>query len=67
MASTTTQAYRVGLCPACHTELYAEAVIELVPPSGTAPDPRAEGEVTLTGKITGAKVRDHDCRKKVTR
>lgn len=60
--------YKVGHCPACQTDLYVNAVIEL-DGSGhdSPPDPRQEGKVSLSGTITGAETIPHDCRKKVQR
>jgi hypothetical protein len=68
MASLMSKRYCVGRCPACQTNIYVEAIIELDGDGhDTAPDPRAEGQVNLTGKITGAQTVKHDCMKKVTR
>lgn len=67
-ASTMTQQYQVGTCPACQSGIYVGAVIELDATGiERPPDPRQEAKVTLSGKITGAHVLNHDCRKKVTR
>lgn len=60
--------YNIGRCPACHTEVRAVADVALDSPTGQSPpDPRQEGAVKLDGKIIGAEVVAHDCRKRATR
>lgn len=61
-------AFSVGRCPACQADITAEATVELeIDAAMSGPDPRQEGKVTLNGKITGATIMSHDCRKKVPR
>ncbi len=57
--------HTVGLCPARQQPIDVLADVEVVPTMVKSLDP--ERPMVFEGKVTGAKVQDHDCRPKVQR
>lgn len=55
----------IASCPSCSCPIQATLSIKTEAKGEMKPD--AEGNVVITGRVTGARIASHDCVPKVTR